>query len=164
MSVWLCKARLPRSFRLFWMQTIFSTRVPSPSWQSCAPLFIRDGSITITGIKYKIRSADLSELIDRGSINDFANSENENGIDFELPIGNYLSEWRQYRLDLTFVTKNKGDVHYYTAIMKCQQEELMPIPFIGWIAGIFLIIGGALFLASSFSELFKICRLQNFQL
>ncbi|WP_276980565.1 hypothetical protein [Johnsonella ignava] len=88
-------------------------------------LFIRDGSITITGIKYEIRSADLSELIDRGSINDFANSENENGIDFELPIGNYLSEWRQYRLDLTLVTENKGDVHYYTAIMKCQQEELI---------------------------------------
>ena len=31
------KARLPRSFRPFWMQTIFSTRVPSPSWRSCAP-------------------------------------------------------------------------------------------------------------------------------
>ena len=30
------KARLPRSFRPFWMQTIFSTRVPSPSWRSCA--------------------------------------------------------------------------------------------------------------------------------
>ena len=40
-------------------------------------LFIRENSMTITGIKYEIRSADLSELIDRGSVDDFLNSESE---------------------------------------------------------------------------------------
>ena len=42
-------------------------------------LFIRENSMTITGIKYEIRSADLSELIDRGSVDDFLNSESEQG-------------------------------------------------------------------------------------
>lgn len=88
-------------------------------------LFIRENSMTITGIKYEIRSADLSELIDRGSVDDFLNSESEQGIDFILPVGNYLSEWKKYRLDITLITENKGEVHYYTGLMKGKQEELV---------------------------------------
>lgn len=86
-------------------------------------LHISEGSIAVTGISYEIRSADLSDLIDKGEVADFASRNNQ--IDFIIPIENYLSEWKEYRLDLALTTENKGEVHYYSRLMLGSQDVLI---------------------------------------
>ena len=55
-------------------------------------------------------------------------------------------------LGITSLAYYKGQMRFSVAagvLLIVGSSNIAPIPFIGWIAGILLIIGGALFLASS---------------
>lgn len=86
-------------------------------------LHVSEEGIAVTGIAYEIRSADLKDLIDKGEVSDFSSQSNQ--IDFSIPIENYLSEWKEYRLDLVLTTEDKGEVHYYSRLMLGSQDVLM---------------------------------------
>lgn len=78
------------------------------------PLSIEGGSLTITGIRYEIRSADLSDLIER--TDDVGTEKTDAGIRAVLPIQDLLKSDQEYRLEVTLETAERGNVYYYARI------------------------------------------------
>ena len=77
-------------------------------------LYAEEGRLTVTGIRYEIRSADGSDLIERTEVTD--REQTEKGFSFVLPIQNLLSRDRQYSLELVLNTAEKGEARYYGRI------------------------------------------------
>ena len=77
-------------------------------------LSAEEGRVTVTGLRYEIRSADGADLIERTEVPD--REENERGFTVVLPIQNLLKKDREYRLEITLSTAEKGEVHYYGRI------------------------------------------------
>lgn len=79
------------------------------------PLSVESGNVTITGIRYEIRSADLRDLVERTEITDWETQDKN--VKVVLPIQNLVQPGTQYRLDLTVKTAEVGELHYYARIL-----------------------------------------------
>jgi len=84
-------------------------------------LHIESSQERFTKLSYEIRSANLSELIERTDVTDY-NISSDNSADVELPIQNLLLQDKEYRLDIVLSFDNSADVHYYTRIMLGNRE------------------------------------------
>ena len=78
------------------------------------PLSIEGGSLTVTEVRYEIRSADLEDLIER--TDGVETEKTDAGLRAVLPIQDLLKKDQEYRLEVTIRTAEKGDVHYYARI------------------------------------------------
>lgn len=74
---------------------------------------IEDSTMKISKIRYEIRSADLSELIEQTTVADYVATEK--GQDVTLPIQNLIDPGKEYRLEIILTTE-KGDIRYYSRI------------------------------------------------
>jgi len=79
------------------------------------PLSVESGAVTVTGIRYEIRSTDLKDLIERTEITDWETQDKN--VKVVLPIQNLVQPGTEYRLDLTVKTAEAGELHYYARIL-----------------------------------------------
>ena len=75
---------------------------------------IEENGAHLNGIRYEIRSADLSRFIERTEVTDFSPDAESQRV--ELPIENLISPGAEYRLDLILSAEGCGEVHYYSRI------------------------------------------------
>ena len=78
-------------------------------------LGIEDYKGSITGIKYEVRSLDLSRLVERTSLSKW--DQEDGTVKASLPIQNLLTKDKEYLLILTLDTSENGTLYYYTRIM-----------------------------------------------
>ena len=70
--------------------------------------------LAVTGIRYEIRTPDLSNLIERTSLP--AEIRRDETFTFVLPIQNLVRAGNEYRMDVILTTTECGDIHYYSRI------------------------------------------------
>ena len=70
--------------------------------------------LTVTGIRYEIRTPDLSNLIERTELP--AEIRRNESFTFVLPIQNLVRAGNEYRMDVILSTVECGDIHYYSRI------------------------------------------------
>jgi len=85
-------------------------------------LHVEGGRVYVMSASYEIRSANLTQLIEKTEIDDIA--KDESGITLRLPIQNLIIKDKEYRLDVTLFTQEAGEIHYYTRIMLNDNNEL----------------------------------------
>lgn len=78
------------------------------------PITIQNDRARLLGLHYEIRSADLSNLIERTEV--ALPAEKEGALSVTLPIQNLVQPGKEYRLDLMLDTAEKGTVHYYSRL------------------------------------------------
>ncbi|NBH70960.1 hypothetical protein D3Z51_02730 [Clostridiaceae bacterium] len=88
-------------------------------------LHITGGREAVLGIRYEIRSLDLSRLVEDTRLESWETGED--GIRVKLPIQNLLAEGREYLLRLELETEGMGQVFYYTRIMWTTDEKAQPM-------------------------------------
>lgn len=69
----------------------------------------------ITGMQYEIRSLDGERLVERTTLDDWEQSEEE--ATAELPIQNLLTEGIEYRLTIAIATEKHPAVYFYTRVI-----------------------------------------------
>ncbi|MBQ7535540.1 MAG: hypothetical protein IJT43_07980 [Stomatobaculum sp.] len=70
--------------------------------------------LTITGIRYEIRTPDLTNLVERTELStEVRRAEN---FSFVLPIQNLVRTGNEYRMDVILTTVEHGEIHYYSRI------------------------------------------------
>ena len=85
-------------------------------------MHIDDSPVYILKPEYEIRSADLTELIDKAEITDTV--RDETGTRISIPIPNLIIRDREYRLDISLHTRECGTIHYYTRLIQTDENEL----------------------------------------
>ncbi len=83
---------------------------------------IGEGGVFIHRIEYEIRSADLSELIDKAEVTD--TQKDETGTKVYISVPNLVVKNKEYRLDISLDTQEAGTVHYYTRLVQTDANEL----------------------------------------
>ncbi len=101
--------------------TAFDTLTLLPSDRRLR-LRVEESGVYVLSARYEIRSGDRSELIEQTEVTELAREPD--GIVMTLPIQNLLIREREYRMDITLTTEEKGDIHYYTRIMLTDETEL----------------------------------------
>ena len=82
---------------------------------------ITGGKEAVLGVRYEIRSLDLSRLVENTKLTEW--ESDEDGIEAKLPIQNLLAEGREYLLRLEVDTEGMGTVFYYTRILWTTDEK-----------------------------------------
>ena len=85
-------------------------------------MHIDDSSVYILKPEYEIRSADLTELIDRAEITE--TTRDETGTRIYIPIPNLIIKDKEYRLDISLQTQETGTIHYYTRLIQTDEDRL----------------------------------------
>lgn len=88
---------------------------------------VEERNSSIASIQYEIRSLDLTQLIERGSVTEL--SRDGERLQFQLPIQNLIEEGQQYLLKLS-VDVGEHSIFYYTRIVWLKNdfsEELLSL-------------------------------------
>lgn len=85
-------------------------------------LHVQGGSVYMISASYEIRNSDLTQLIEKTDITDIVKDGSD--IQLTLPIQNLILKDKEYRLDLSLITQEMGEVHYYSRILLTDETEL----------------------------------------
>ena len=76
----------------------------------------------ITGMQYEIRSLDGERLVERTTLDDWEQSEEEATV--LLPIQNLLTEGVEYRLTIAIATEKHPAVYFYTRVVWLKDSQV----------------------------------------
>ena len=95
------------------------------------PVTVSTYGNTITGISYEVRSADGTNLLERGSLSQWTTQEDT--VEAVIPVQDLISPDTEYRLKIQVSTQDQEAISYYTRII--WSEEMHAAEMLAYVQG-----------------------------